>query len=70
MKPIAFGLFAAGLCVAAWAQFARPASTGIERHYVLEYGHGTAPDERRFSPGYNDGKPFELSDNCYPARSW
>jgi N-acyl homoserine lactone hydrolase len=32
---------------------------------VLDCGRGTAPNQGRFSPGYNDGKPFGLSDNCY-----
>jgi N-acyl homoserine lactone hydrolase len=43
-------------------------ATGVEELYVLECGHGTAPDQGRFSPGYNDGKPFDLSDNCYLIR--
>jgi N-acyl homoserine lactone hydrolase len=38
---------------------------GTDRLYVLDCGHGTAPNQGRFSPGYNDGKPFELTDNCY-----
>jgi N-acyl homoserine lactone hydrolase len=47
---------------------AQPAASGVDRLYVLDCGHGTAPDQGRFSPGYNDGKPFELSDNCYLIR--
>jgi glyoxylase-like metal-dependent hydrolase (beta-lactamase superfamily II) len=44
---------------------AQQATSGVDRLYVLDCGHGTAPNQGRFSPGYNDGKPFELSDNCY-----
>jgi N-acyl homoserine lactone hydrolase len=36
-----------------------------DRLYVLDCGHGTAPNQGRFAPGYNEGKPFELTDNCY-----
>jgi N-acyl homoserine lactone hydrolase len=44
---------------------AEQASSGVDRLYILDCGRGTAPNQGRFSPGYNDGKPFELSDNCY-----
>jgi N-acyl homoserine lactone hydrolase len=47
---------------AAWAQ---QVTGGADRLYVLDCGHGTAPDQGRFAPGYNDGKPFGLTDNCY-----
>jgi glyoxylase-like metal-dependent hydrolase (beta-lactamase superfamily II) len=53
---------ACGAPPAAIAQTIRP---GVDRLYVLDCGHGTAPNQGRFSPGYNDGKPFDLSDNCY-----
>jgi len=42
--------------------------TGVEGLYVFECGHGTAPDQGRCSPGYNDGRPFDLADNCYLIR--
>ena len=58
-----------GLLIPAFFAVASPAPaqqmTGVEGLYVLECGHGTAPDQGRFSPGYNDGKPFDLADNCY-----
>jgi N-acyl homoserine lactone hydrolase len=61
-----------GLLIPAFFVTASPAlaqqATGVERLYVIECGHGTAPDQGRFSPGYNDGKPFDLSDNCYLVR--
>jgi N-acyl homoserine lactone hydrolase len=44
---------------------AQQTAPGVDRLYVLDCGHGTAPNQGRFSPGYNDGKPFDLSDNCY-----
>jgi glyoxylase-like metal-dependent hydrolase (beta-lactamase superfamily II) len=44
---------------------AQQTGPGVDRLYVLDCGHGTAPNQGRFSPGYNDGKPFDLSDNCY-----
>jgi N-acyl homoserine lactone hydrolase len=44
---------------------AQQATPGVDRLYVLECGHGVAPDQGRFAPGYNDGKPFDLADNCY-----
>ena len=44
---------------------AQQKSSGVDRLYVLDCGSGTAPNQGRFSPGYNDGKPFDLSDNCY-----
>jgi N-acyl homoserine lactone hydrolase len=49
----------------AWAQ---QVTGGAGRLYVLDCGHGTAPNQGRFAPGYNDGKPFDLTDNCYLIR--
>jgi N-acyl homoserine lactone hydrolase len=47
---------------------AQPAVSAVERLYVLDCGRGVAPDQGRFAPGYNDGKPFALADNCYLIR--
>src|ERR1700756_5970506 len=60
-------LIASGVLAAspAWAQ---PLKLGVDRLYVLECGHGPAPDQGRFSPGYNDGKPLDFVDNCYLIR--
>jgi N-acyl homoserine lactone hydrolase len=60
-------LIASGLLAAspAWAQSLK---LGVERLYVLECGHGPAPDQGRFSPGHNDGKPLDFVDNCYLIR--
>ncbi len=61
-------VFALVLCAIASPCLAQQTTEGIDRLYVLECGHGTAPDQGRFAPGYNDGKPFDLSDNCYLIR--
>ncbi len=45
---------------------ALPASAaGVDKLYVLDCGHISAPDQSRWSPGVNVGVPIELSDNCY-----
>ena len=44
---------------------AQQTAPGVDRLYVLDCGYGTAPNQGRFSRGYNDGKLFSLSDNCY-----
>ncbi|MGP0093616.1 MAG: N-acyl homoserine lactonase family protein [Xanthobacteraceae bacterium] len=38
---------------------------GVDRLYVLDCGQGHAPDQSRWSPGVNVGKPLDVSDNCY-----
>jgi N-acyl homoserine lactone hydrolase len=60
-----FGLFTCACLAAASSAIAQQANSGVDRLYVLECGHGTAPDQGCFAPGYDDGKPFDLSDNCY-----
>jgi N-acyl homoserine lactone hydrolase len=47
------------------AASAQQVTGGADRLYVLDCGHGTAPNQGRFAPGYNEGKPFDLTDNCY-----
>jgi len=44
------------------------AQGGIERLYVLDCGINQAKDQARWSPGVNEGKPIEFSDNCYLIR--
>jgi N-acyl homoserine lactone hydrolase len=39
--------------------------TGVDRLYVLDCGEAHAPDQSRWSPGVNVGKPIDISDNCY-----
>lgn len=43
-------------------------AAGVERLYILDCGHMSAPDQSRWSPGVNVGVPIELSDNCYLLR--
>jgi N-acyl homoserine lactone hydrolase len=65
MRGVRLCLFIFASVAVCSAAFAQPTSSGVDRLYVLECGHGVAPNQGRFSPGYNDGKPFELVDNCY-----
>ena len=44
------------------------AQGGIERLYVLDCGQNVGRDQGRWSPGVNEGKPIEFSDNCYLIR--
>jgi N-acyl homoserine lactone hydrolase len=49
------------------------AAAGVDKLYVLDCGHISAPDQSRWSPGVNVGVPIELSDNCYlihHAKGW
>jgi len=52
-------MIASGLLAGSPA-LAQPLQSGVDRLYVLECGHGPAPDQGRFSPGYNDGKRSTL----------
>jgi N-acyl homoserine lactone hydrolase len=48
-------------------------AAGVDKLYVLDCGHISAPDQARWSPGVNVGVPIELSDNCYlihHAQGW
>ncbi len=44
------------------------AEGGLERLYVLDCGTNLGKDQSRWSPGVNEGKPIEFSDNCYLLR--
>jgi N-acyl homoserine lactone hydrolase len=60
-------LFLLGLALAGLV--AQPvAAQTVDRLYVMDCGHNVAPDQSRWSPGVNVGKPIELSDNCYLIR--
>ena len=37
----------------------------VERLYVLDCGQNIGKDQSRWSPGVNEGKAIEFSDNCY-----
>lgn len=47
---------------------ASAAAQTVDRLYIMDCGHNSAPDQARWSPGVNVGKPIELSDNCYLIR--
>src|ERR1700719_4391785 len=52
---------------------AQTGSSGVDKLYILDCGHGVGPDQARWSPGVNVGKPLEISDNCYlihHAQGW
>jgi glyoxylase-like metal-dependent hydrolase (beta-lactamase superfamily II) len=56
------------LCVLVWGGSGRAQSNpeGVDRLYVLDCGKGHAPDEsRRWTPGFNIGKPIDISVSCY-----
>src|SRR5437879_5946823 len=44
------------------------ADAGVQRLYVLDCGQNVGKDQSRWSPGVNEGKPIEFSDNCYLIR--
>ena len=47
--------------------------SGVDKLYVLNCGEGVGPDQARWSPGVNVGKPLAISDNCYlihHAQGW
>src|SRR5262245_1479876 len=49
-----------------WAAANTASAQGyVERLYVLDCGINQAKDQSRWSPGVNEGKPIEFSDNCY-----
>ena len=39
--------------------------SGVDKMYVFNCGEGVGPDQARWSPGVNVGKPLAISDNCY-----
>jgi glyoxylase-like metal-dependent hydrolase (beta-lactamase superfamily II) len=56
------------LAALAWTAVAFGAGSGLERLYILDCGQNTGKDQSRWSPGVNEGKPIEFSDNCYLIR--
>ena len=39
--------------------------SGVDRLYVIDCADGTGPDESRWTPGANVGKPVAFPDHCY-----
>src|SRR5437870_6090621 len=44
------------------------ADAEVQRRYVLDCGQNVGKDQSRWSPGVNEGKAIEFSDNCYLIR--
>src|SRR5437763_5657751 len=40
----------------------------VQRLYVLDCGRNLGRDQARWSPGVNEGRAIEFSDNCYLIR--
>lgn len=60
-------LILAGVSVSGPAWGREPAAaSGVDKLYILDCGNGHAPDEsRRWTPGFNIGKPIDISVSCY-----
>src|SRR5256712_6336189 len=43
-------------------------TAGVQQLYVLDCGQNVGKDQSRWSPGVNEGKAIEFSDNCYLIR--
>jgi len=52
----------------AWTAVLAGAAGGLERLYVLDCGQNIGKDQSRWSPGLNEDKSIEFSDNCYLIR--
>jgi N-acyl homoserine lactone hydrolase len=66
-----FAYLAAGL--AATLGTLPAAAAGVDKLYILDCGQIDAPDQSRWSPGFNVGVPKLVSDNCYlmhHAQGW
>ena len=60
-------LAAVGFLVAC-TQMAGEGRSGLQRMYVFDCGENRTNDLSRWSPGFNVGKSFEFSDQCYLIR--
>lgn len=73
MEPVSRTISAIAISVAAFAGlflassgWGQSKSQGVDRLYILDCGRGHAPDESaRWTPGFNIGKPIDISVNCY-----
>jgi glyoxylase-like metal-dependent hydrolase (beta-lactamase superfamily II) len=45
--------------------FDTKARTGVDRLYVIDCGDGSGPDESRWTPGANIGRPIDFPGHCY-----
>jgi glyoxylase-like metal-dependent hydrolase (beta-lactamase superfamily II) len=65
MKLMGLVVTAAAVALALQAGFTQTNASGVDKLYVFDCGVGHAPDQSRWSPGVNVGKPFDVSGNCY-----
>jgi glyoxylase-like metal-dependent hydrolase (beta-lactamase superfamily II) len=66
MKHLAYLAAAASAAALVCAQpSAAQGTRGADRLYIMDCGQGVGPDQSRWSPGVNVGKPLPVSDNCY-----
>src|SRR5690349_14789321 len=56
------------MVIASVCLLAAAASAEVQRLYVLDCGRNVGKDQSRWSPGVNEGKAIEFSDNCYLIR--
>ncbi len=56
------------MVIASICLLAGVASAEVQRLYVLDCGRNIGKDQARWSPGVNEGRPIEFSDNCYLIR--
>ena len=59
------GLVALIAVIGAFVWAAVASADGTQRLYLLDCGQNTGKDQARWSPGVNEGKAIEFSDNCY-----
>src|SRR6185436_16910388 len=67
-RPPMIRLFTGALAAALLVAIATTAHAELQRLYVLDCGTNLGKDQSRWSPGVNEGKPIEFSDNCYLIR--
>src|SRR5438270_16428 len=63
--PLALVAIGVAAMLGACAGVSQQRQGAVDRMYVLYCGEGTAPDQSRWSPGVNVGKPITLSNSCY-----
>ncbi|PYM18916.1 MAG: MBL fold metallo-hydrolase [Candidatus Rokuibacteriota bacterium] len=67
-RPVMTRLLVALVSAALSVTTAGAAHAELQRLYVLDCGTNLGKDQSRWSPGVNEGKPIEFSDNCYLIR--
>jgi N-acyl homoserine lactone hydrolase len=67
VRGVSCALFAVGL-TACTQMTGEGRSGGLQRMYVFDCGENQTKDLSRWSPGFNVGRSFEFSDQCYLIR--